>query len=117
MKLGFLTACLPDEDLAGIAAWAAGQGYQALEVAAWPKAGNRPFTATHLDVAGLTAEGAEEVNELFARHHLCCSSIAYYDNNLHPDPDGTPSCAAASMHVITCALMAWRSSGSEELER
>lgn len=34
MKLGFLTACLPDEDLAGIAAWAAGQGYQALEVAA-----------------------------------------------------------------------------------
>lgn len=49
MKLGFLTACLPDEDLAGIAAWAAGQGYQALEVAAWPKEATvrlRPLTST-----------------------------------------------------------------------
>lgn len=99
MKLGFLTTCLPDENLAGIAAWAAGQGYQALEVAAWPKAGNRPFTATHLDVDGLSAEGAEAVNELFARHHLCCSSIAYYDNNLHPDPDERK---AVNAHVMRC---------------
>lgn len=99
MKLGFLTACLPDEDLAGIAAWAAGQGYQALEVAAWPKAGNRPFTATHLDVDGLSAEGAEAVNELLAQCHLCCSSIAYYDNNLHPDPDQRK---AINAHVMTC---------------
>jgi sugar phosphate isomerase/epimerase len=99
VKLGFLTACLPDENLAGIAAWAAGQGYQALEVAAWPKAGNRPFTATHLDVDGLSAEGAEAVNELFARHHLCCSSIAYYDNNLHPDPDERK---AVNAHVMRC---------------
>lgn len=99
MKLGFLTACLPDEDLAGIAAWAAGQGYQALEVAAWPKEGNRPFTATHLDVAGLSPDGAEAVSSLFARHHLFFSSIAYYDNNLHPDPDER---RAINAHVMTC---------------
>jgi sugar phosphate isomerase/epimerase len=33
MKLGFLTACLPQRSLADVAAWAAGNGFEALEVA------------------------------------------------------------------------------------
>ena len=41
MKLGFLTACLPDRSLPEIAAWAAGNGFEALEVAAWPDLGAR----------------------------------------------------------------------------
>jgi hypothetical protein len=44
MKLGMLTACLPGLSLDQIAAWAAGSGYEALEVAAWPDLGDRPFT-------------------------------------------------------------------------
>ena len=52
MKLGFLTACLPDLELAAIAEWAAGAGYEALEVAAWPAVGDRQFTVGHLDVRG-----------------------------------------------------------------
>ena len=52
MKLGMLTACLPDRPLDEIARWAAGAGYEALEVAAWPAIGDRPFTATHLVVDG-----------------------------------------------------------------
>ena len=86
MKLGFLTACLPGMDLAEIAGWASSQGYRALEVAAWPDLGDRPFTASHLDPAGLGPADASAVNELFARHGLTMSSLAYYDNNLHPDP-------------------------------
>ena len=46
MKLGFLTACLPDRSLEEIAAWAAEHRFEALEVAAWPNLGDRPFTAT-----------------------------------------------------------------------
>ncbi|HUZ52301.1 MAG TPA: sugar phosphate isomerase/epimerase [Streptosporangiaceae bacterium] len=99
MRLGFLTACLPDLDLAKIAAWAAEQGYQALEVAAWPKLGGRPFTATHIDALTLTADGAAEVTGLFARHDLVLSSLAYYDNNLHPDPQER---AAINRHVVAC---------------
>ncbi|MGH3434908.1 MAG: sugar phosphate isomerase/epimerase family protein [Sciscionella sp.] len=87
MKLGMLTACLPANSLAEVAAWAAAHGYQALEVAAWPAAGNRPFTATHLDVAGLGRAGAERTQRLFQRYRLELSSLAYYDNNLHPDPE------------------------------
>ena len=51
MRLGFLTACMPDRSLEEIAAWAAEHRFEALEVAAWPALGDRPFTATHIDVA------------------------------------------------------------------
>jgi sugar phosphate isomerase/epimerase len=99
MKLGFLTACLPKRSLADIAAWAAAEGYEALEVAAWPDLGDRPFTATHLDVAGFDAAGADEVRALFAGHSLTLSSLAFYDNNLHPDPAER---AAVNAHVLAC---------------
>jgi sugar phosphate isomerase/epimerase len=83
VKLGMLTACLPDRSLADIAGWAAGEGYEALEVAAWPALGDRPFTASHLDVTDLDVDGTRA---LFENHDLELSSLAFYDNNLHPDP-------------------------------
>jgi sugar phosphate isomerase/epimerase len=85
MKLGMLTACLPDLSLEDIASWAAGAGYEALEVAAWPDHGDRPFTATHLDVENFGEREATRVREIFDRHGLTLSSLAFYDNNLHPD--------------------------------
>jgi sugar phosphate isomerase/epimerase len=99
MKLGFLTACLPRRSLGEIAAWAARAEYEALEVAAWPALGDRPFTATHLDVDGFTGGDAERVTALFADHDLTLSSLAYYDNNLHPDPAER---AAVNRHVLAC---------------
>ena len=48
MKLGFLTACMPERSLEDIAAWAGANGYEALELAAWPSLGDRPFTASHI---------------------------------------------------------------------
>ena len=99
MKLGFLTACLPKRSLADIAGWAASSGFEALEVAAWPALGDRPFTATHLDVDGFSSADAESVRALFGEHDLTLSSLAYYDNNLHPDPDER---AAVNAHVLAC---------------
>jgi sugar phosphate isomerase/epimerase len=99
VKLGFLTACLPGRSLEEIAAWAAAEGYAALEVAAWPALGDRPFTATHLDVDGFDAGAAERVGALFDQHGLTLSSLAFYDNNLHPDPDER---AAVNAHVASC---------------
>jgi sugar phosphate isomerase/epimerase len=86
MKLGLLTACLPQLSLADIASWAASHGYEALEVATWPTTGSRDFEASHLDVATLDEQGADGVRELFDRHNLELSAFAYYENNLHPDP-------------------------------
>lgn len=99
MKLGFLTACLPKRSLAQICEWAAAEGFEALEVAAWPDLGDRPFTATHLAVDGFGQAEADATRELFARYGLECSSLAFYDNNLHPDPTER---AAIGQHVRRC---------------
>jgi sugar phosphate isomerase/epimerase len=99
MQLGFLTACLPKRSLEEIAAWASREGFQALEVAAWPALGDRPFTATHLDVDGFGGDDVERVSTLFAEQGLTLSSLAYYDNNLHPDPRER---SAVNDHVAAC---------------
>lgn len=99
MKLGFLTACLPDRSLARICEWAAANGFEALEVAAWPALGDRPFTATHLAVERFGDAEADATRTLFADHGLELSSLAFYDNNLHPDPDERK---AINEHVVRC---------------
>lgn len=87
MKLGFLTACMPERGLDEIAAWAQEHGYEALELAAWPRLGDRPFTATHLTAERFDDAEAERVRGVLDRHGLELSALAYYDNNLHPDPE------------------------------
>jgi sugar phosphate isomerase/epimerase len=85
VKLGLLTACLPGESLADIAAWAGGHGYRALEVAAWPDRPGRDWEASHLDVESFGPAQAVQVRELLAQHDLELSAVAYYENNLHED--------------------------------
>lgn len=99
MKLGMLTACLPGLSLEAIAAWASQAGYQALEVASWPDQGDRPFTATHLKAETFGPADAERVQGLLRRNGLEISSLAYYDNNLHPEP---ATRAAVNSHVLAC---------------
>jgi len=99
MKLGLLTACLPGRSLEDIAAWAAEHEFEALEVAAWPNLGDRPFTATHLDAQGFGEQQAEAVRALFDKHQLTLSSLAFYDNNLHPD---AAIRKAVNQHVLAC---------------
>lgn len=85
MRLGFLTACLPEVPLPTIVKWASTHGYDALEVAAWPSHVKRPFEATHLDPGTFGESDRDTLLELFAVHRLEISALAYYDNNLHPD--------------------------------
>jgi sugar phosphate isomerase/epimerase len=99
MKLGFLTACLPDLSLDTLIDYAVEQGYQALEVAAWPDLGDRPFTATHIAVEQLTEDEAHRIRARFDDAGLELSSLAFYDNNLHPDPTER---TAVNDHVLAC---------------
>ena len=86
MNLGFLTACLPRMSLAGIADFAQASGFDALEVAAWPRVQTRGFQASHIDVANFAAEDAAAVRAMMAERGLAISAIGYYENNLHNDP-------------------------------
>ncbi|MFY1691687.1 sugar phosphate isomerase/epimerase family protein [Plantactinospora sp. WMMB782] len=86
MRLGLLTACLPGEPLDAVAGWAAGHGYRGLEVAAWPAEPDRPWQASHLDLARFDRAEADRVGALLDGHGLTVSAVAYYENNLHADP-------------------------------
>jgi sugar phosphate isomerase/epimerase len=86
MKLGMLSACMPERELEDVAAWAADHGFEAVELAAWPRLGDRPFVARHV-AADEWGEGeAERVRGVLGAHGLELSALAYYDNNLHPEP-------------------------------
>ncbi len=85
MKLGFLTACMPERSLEDVAAWAGANGFEALELAAWPGEGDRPFVARHLAAEAFDAAEAERVRGALEGNGLVLSALAYYDNNLHPD--------------------------------
>ena len=85
MKLGFLTAAFPDLSLEEIAAWAAAEGFETLEVACWPGGGGerrRYAGVSHIDVDDYDAG---QVRDVLDRHGLEISALAYYPNNLHPD--------------------------------
>jgi sugar phosphate isomerase/epimerase len=85
MKLGFLTAAFPELSLEEIAAWAAAEGFETLEVACWPGGGGerrRYAGVTHIDVEDYDAG---QVRDVLDRHGLEISALAYYPNNLHPD--------------------------------
>jgi sugar phosphate isomerase/epimerase len=111
MKLGLLTACLPGEPLEEIAAWAGEHGYQALEVAAWPHRPGRDWEASHLDVEAFDEAAAARVRSLMDVHGLELSAVAYYENNLHHDPetreathDHLRRCIDAA-HALGCGLV------------
>ena len=86
MKLGLLTAPFPRRSLKHVAGWAAAEGFEMLEVACWPAAGGerRRYAGTaHIDVSRLDVGAARDILD---RNGLEISSLAYYPNNLHPDP-------------------------------
>lgn len=99
MYLGFLTACLGNMPLKDKAEWAARNGFKSLEVACWPKANDRDYSANDIDVANFTQKDADEIKDYFRRLGLTISSLAYYDNNLHRNLEKR---AFINAHVKKC---------------
>jgi len=85
MKLGFLTACLPDLSLEELVKFASGQGFKTLELAAWPVDSLRDYQARQIDAAKFNKSEAVRVKDIFKENNIEISAMAYYDNNLHPD--------------------------------
>jgi sugar phosphate isomerase/epimerase len=85
MKLGFLTACLPQVSLDDLVKFASIQGFKTLELAAWPVDSSRDYQAKQIDAEKFNKTEAERVKELFEKYNLEISAMAYYDNNIHPD--------------------------------
>ncbi|MDW8310940.1 MAG: sugar phosphate isomerase/epimerase family protein, partial [Verrucomicrobiales bacterium] len=88
MKLGFVSAILPELSLEQVLAFARDEGFACVEAMCWPpgKAERKFAGVTHLDVAGFTAARADEVRALCAQHGVHLSALGYYPNPLDPDP-------------------------------
>ena len=106
MKLGFLTAPFPDTPLLEVADWARWAGFEALEIACWPKSSGptRRYAGTsHIDVARISAKEARDIVAALAEKDSSISALGYYPNPLHPDPDHRRTVIDHLEKVITTA--------------
>jgi sugar phosphate isomerase/epimerase len=108
MKMGLLTAPFATTPLEEVADWSAAQGFEMLEVCAWPTGGGatrRYGGVTHIDVEDLSEERASEIVEDLAKRGVSISGLGYYPNPLHPDPEHAETVRAHIKKVITAAAM------------
>ena len=109
MKLGFLTAPLPEMALGDIAEWAGANGFESLEIACWPpaKGPTRRYAGTsHIDVTDLSEGRATEIVDEVASHGLTISGLGFYPNPMHPDAEVREAAIAHQKLVIeACAKM------------
>jgi sugar phosphate isomerase/epimerase len=90
MKLGLLTAPFPDQSLGEVADWASSVGFEALEIACWPKssgASRRYAGTSHIDADGTSASQAKEIAASLSEKGVTVSGLGFYPNPLHPDAD------------------------------
>ncbi len=103
MKLGFLTVSLGSIGLDETVKWASEQGFQTLEIGAWPVENKRDYSSSTLDVETLDEKKANEFKELFKKYRMEISSLAYYDNNLDSDQNVRASHISHLKKVIDAA--------------
>ncbi len=106
IRLGFVSAILPELELAEVLGFAGREGFACVELMCWPKgkAERRYAGVTHLDAAGFDQRAADGVRALLEQHRVAISGLGYYPNPLAPDP------AEAQVYVehIKCVIRAAR---------
>jgi sugar phosphate isomerase/epimerase len=87
VKLGFVSAILPDLALDEVLSFAAAEGFACVEVMCWPrgKAERRYAGVTHVDVESFGPADAARIKELLAKTGVAISGLGYYPNPLAPD--------------------------------
>lgn len=87
MKLGIVSAALPNLSLEELAQWSSANGFQVLELMCWPvsQAERRYAGVTHIDVVDFTKDKAAKVNATVAPYGLEISGLGYYPNPLTAD--------------------------------
>ena len=88
MRLGFVTAILPELSLDEVLAFAAAEGFACVEAMCWPvgRAERKYAGVTHVDVTACTPAKADAVLAACDRHGVGLSGLGYYPNALDPDP-------------------------------
>jgi sugar phosphate isomerase/epimerase len=89
MKLGFVSAILPELTLDEVLAFARAERFACVEAMSWPvgKAERKFAGVTHVDVTDFSQAKADEVHVLCERHGVSLSALGYYPNLLDPDAE------------------------------
>lgn len=105
MKLGFVSAILPDLSFPDVLNFAAHEGFSSVEVMCWPvgKAERKYAGVTHIDVIGLTKTHAEEILRECEDHGVQISALGYYPNALDPNPEVARAAVGHLKKVIKAA--------------
>ena len=105
MRLGFVSAILPDLPLEDVLRIASNLGYAAVEVMSWPvsKAERRYAGVTHIDATDFGEKQAKGVKELVERYGVAISALGYYPNPLSPDQAEANQAVAHLQRVIEAA--------------
>jgi sugar phosphate isomerase/epimerase len=87
MKLGFVSAILPELDLKEVLSFANKGGYSCVEIMCWPpgKAERRYAGVTHIDVTSLKKDSVKKIKSIIAKSGVTVSGLGYYPNPLTPD--------------------------------
>lgn len=89
MKLGFVSAIVPELSLEEVLTLARDEGFGCVEVMCWPvgKAERKYAGVTHIDATDFTSAQADDVNALCRRCGVSISGLGYYPNPLDPNPE------------------------------
>ena len=87
MKLGFVSAIVPEYTLEQVLNFAHKSGFSSVELMCWPpgKADRRYAGVTHVDVTDLSMDAIEKIQDLLAMHQVSISGLGYYPNPLSAD--------------------------------
>jgi len=107
MKLGLMSAALPQLSFEELVAWLSKNGFGMIEVACWPKgkAERRYAGVTHIDVAKLKKKDVKSIHATLDKHGIQISSLGYYPNPLHPDLEHRQQVIDHLQKVIVAAEM------------
>lgn len=102
MKLGFVSAILPDLSLEEVMQFAAEEGFDCVEIMCWPvgKAERRYAGVTHIDVATLDEAKVDEIHALCEKTGVSISGLGYYPNVLSANPEEATACLEHLKKVI-----------------
>lgn len=105
MKLGFVSAILPDLSLTEVLQFAAAEDFDCVELMCWPKgkAERRYAGVTHVDVTDFGAREADSVRTAVADSGVEISGLGYYPNPLTSDAGESRMCGEHIRQVIAAA--------------
>lgn len=105
MKLGFVSAILPDSTLEEVFETASRLQYDCVELMCWPvgKSERRYAGVTHVDVTQIDQASLDAVHALTEKYGIEVSGLGYYPNPLSPDSTESSTATKHLFQIIDTA--------------